>query len=361
MRQALYEEILTYPERKWNCRPSDRWQTLCLNLQSKDASIIRDTRITPNKWELASALQKAIRRGDKGVALNVLSAIAAMPEEFGYFWRRLCVTACEDVGPADHELAAFVIACSSIFTRKRAGAEAAEVIGSLVFQLCDLQARSRVYCSMSIIESIMHEGSVPSLSAEDQRVISAIREKKAAMESPRNIWQAWQSRNDWRAEKMLRFLGIKLPEEMIQNQSPLPVCSTLAGLPSYALDMHTRIGQEMLRRLAHNAQTIKDFISCTRVKGTLKALGMSLFYVEGGRINGEMLYRSLGEIEQQFVAHRHGLSQSEFATLQGLVLGEINSGVIDRIRAEVLAEGSDKQLLIGQSGAVPAQQGVFGF
>ena len=36
----------------------------------------------------------------EGDTLHLLSAIEGMPEEYAYFWRRLCVIACEDVGPA---------------------------------------------------------------------------------------------------------------------------------------------------------------------------------------------------------------------------------------------------------------------
>jgi replication-associated recombination protein RarA len=43
----------------------------------------------------------------------------SMPEEYAYFWRRLCVIACEDVGPADDVLASFVVACATVFPPKR--------------------------------------------------------------------------------------------------------------------------------------------------------------------------------------------------------------------------------------------------
>jgi hypothetical protein len=45
-----------------------------------------------------------------------------------------------------------------------------------------------------------------------------------------------------------------------------------------------------------------------KVRNALKALGMALFFVEGGRIEGEMVYPSLSRLEQPLIAHQHGLS-----------------------------------------------------
>jgi hypothetical protein len=291
------------------------------------------------KWELVSALQKSIRRADKQIALRLVSAIDNMPEEYGYFWRRLCVTACEDIGPADDELAAFVVVCSSIFTPKRTGSKTYDIFCFLVESLCDLSARSRIYCSMSMIEAMITEGNVPKLSAEDKQIVSAILQQKAAMLSPMNAWQEWQSKTDWRAEKMLRFVGLTLPTEMFNVQLPIPTYKMLFDLPSYCYDKHTRIGQEMLSRLmrgAFGATAIKNFIYRSKVKGALKALGMALFFVEGGRIEGEVLYPSLSRLEQLLIAYQHGLSLNEFLALQTLVLDALNAGTIDQIREEVL-------------------------
>ena len=55
----------------------------------------------------------AISRGDKAMALHLASAMYNMPGEGAYFLRRLCVIACEDVGPADDILTSFVIACAA--------------------------------------------------------------------------------------------------------------------------------------------------------------------------------------------------------------------------------------------------------
>jgi hypothetical protein len=192
---------------------------------------------------------------------------------------------------------------------------------------------------MSMIEAMVTEGNVPELSAEDEQIVSAILEQKAAMLSPKNAWQEWQSRNDWRAEKMLRFVGLTLPCEMVRVRLPIPTYRILFDLPSYCIDVHTRSGQAMLSLLmqgASGATVIRDFIYRSKVKGALKALGEALFYVEGGRIEGEMVCPALSRLEQLLIAHQHGLSLNGFLTLQCLVLDALNAGIIDQIREEVL-------------------------
>lgn len=333
------KELQGYPNRNWNTVPSVRWESLCSRMLSYEAPPRSMTLPKERKWELVSAFQKSIRRADKPMALRLVSAIDNMPEEYGYFWRRLCVIACEDIGPANDELATFVLACSSVFTPKRSGARSYDFFCFLVELMCDLPARSRIYCSMGIIESIVAEGTSPKLSDEDTQIVSAIMQRKAMMLSPANAWQQWQSKNDWRAEKMLRFIGLTLPEKLFHEKFPIPAYRMLFDLPSYCLDVHTRIGQEVLRCLMRGscgAIAIRDFIYRNKVKGALKAFGMALFFVEGGRLEGEMLYPSLSRLEQLLIAHQHGLSQNEFLTLQALVLDALNAGTIDQIREEVL-------------------------
>jgi hypothetical protein len=258
------------------------------------------------------------------------------------------------------------VACSSIFTPKRTGSKTYDIFCFLVELMCDLSARSRIYCSMSLIESIAAEGALPELSDKDTQMISAIMQRKAMMLSPANAWQEWQSRNDWRAEKMLRFVGITLPGEMFSVQLPIPPYRMLFDLPSYCYDVYTRVGQQVLSRLmrgAFGATAIKDFVCRSKVKDALKALGEALFFVEGARIEGEMLYSSLSRLEQLLIAHQHGLSLNEFLALQCLVLDALNAGIIDQIREEVLRkafpradgtqpQGSTRQVRHGPDRAV---------
>jgi replication-associated recombination protein RarA len=78
------------------------------------------TRFDRDLYEIASGLQKSIRRGDEDAA--VAFAVELDQSEFGaYCWRRLLVIASEDVGLAERGLAADVRALydSWVEARKR--------------------------------------------------------------------------------------------------------------------------------------------------------------------------------------------------------------------------------------------------
>jgi MgsA AAA+ ATPase C terminal len=198
------------------------------------------------KWELVSAFQKSIRRGDKKVALRLVSAMDSMPEEFAYFWRRLCVIACEDIGPADDTLAAFVVACSTVYPPKKTGKKNYDLFCFLAEQMCDLSTRSRIYCSYGVIEPTAMKSELPELLVAERPIVSAIMDQREAVRQPKDAWREWQKKNDWRAEGLLRFVGLTLPLEMIRVQTPVPPYKMLFDLPSYCYDMHTRVGLEML-------------------------------------------------------------------------------------------------------------------
>jgi replication-associated recombination protein RarA len=117
------QELLTYPKRRFGEPASERWFDLCSSLGTYQAPSLNFPIEKERKWELVSALQKAIRRADKATALKLISGTTSIPDEYSYFWRRMCVIACEDVGPADHTLVKFVVACATIFSPQKMGPE----------------------------------------------------------------------------------------------------------------------------------------------------------------------------------------------------------------------------------------------
>ncbi len=264
-----------------------------------------------------------------------------MPEEYAYLWRRLCVIACEDVGPADDTLAAFVVACSTVFPPKKTGNKNYDLLCFLAEQMCDLSTRSRIYCSYGVIEPAAMKSELPELRAEDKPIVSAIMQRKAAVQTPTSTWQEWQRKNDWRAEGLLRFVGLRLPLGMITVQTPLPPYKMLFDLPSYCYDMHTRVGLAMLKRLVQGvegAEGIRELFQRNKIKGTHRAVGMALFFVEGGRIEGELIYEPLCNFEQRLFAHQYGLALKMWLELRVLVEKALAEGVIDRVREEVLQQ-----------------------
>lgn len=276
--EAKIDELLAYPEHYFGESPSERWLLLCSSLSNYQIRLANFVIGNNRKWELVSALQKTIRRADKPTALKLISGFANMPEEYAYFLRRMCVIACEDVGPADDTLVKFVIACATIFSPKKMGGENHRLLCFLSEQMCDLPIRSRVYCSCESISLAAKNGTMPNLSTDDLEILSAIAKQKEIVQAAATVVHSWQKRNNWRAEGMMKFVGFSLPMEPEIINDPVPMSRTIFDLPSYCYDMHTRIGLAVLRRLVHGvggAEAIRDLFVRNGTNSAHKAIWRS--------------------------------------------------------------------------------------
>lgn len=334
-----FQELTIYPENRFSFVICSRWITLTNSLMEYAPPLARSAINPERKWELVSALQKSIRRGDKEAALNVIAMMESLPEEYAYFWRRLCVIACEDVGPADEVLAAFVVACSTIFTPKRTGSANYGLLCFLAEQMCELVNRSRIYCSYAVITQAAKDSMLPALSDEAHQIVAAIFDRSALRSLPPTAWEEWQRRNDWRAAGLVKFIGLRLPFTMTTVTAPCPAHRMMWGLPSYSYDMYTRVGLEMLKRLVrgvHGGEGIRRFFRDNRVKSAHTALGEAIFFEEGGRIRGELVYEPLCRLEQSVFSHQFNLSVDTWMDLRILANKALSDGVVNQIRGEVL-------------------------
>ena len=138
---------------------------------------------------------------------------------------------------------------------------------------------------------------------------------------------------------MLKLVGLRLPFELVRVDSNPPPQVSLFDLPSYCYDMHTRVGLQMLRRIVAGtakAEELAYFFRENPVKGAHRIVGEALFFEEGGRIQGELLYERLCSLEQRFFAHRSTLSLPKWLHLRGIVKQLLADGIINQIRQEVL-------------------------
>jgi hypothetical protein len=201
--------------------------------------------------------------------------------------------------------------------------------------------RSRIYCSYGAIEPIALKAELPRLTLQDESIVSAIMQQREAVQAPGNPRREWQKKNDWRADGLLKFVGLRLPFEITKTEAPIPTSRILFDLPSYCYDMHTRVGLKVLQRLVrgvHGAEGIRDFFQENKIRNAHRALGEVLFFVEGGRIQGELTYEPLCSLEQRLFAHQFGLPLERWCDLRVLVEKALREGIIDQVREEVLGQ-----------------------
>ena len=273
--------------------------------------------------------------------------MANMPEEYGYFWRRICVIACEDIGSADDMLVKFVVACATIFSARNTGPENLRLLSFLAEQMCDLPIRSRIYCSYETVSIAANKGLLPSLEPEDEIILDVIVHKKKTVEVGNSWLHEWQKKNNWRTGGLLRYVGLSLP--LKRRSTPIHCLrpELIFDLPSYCYDA---VHQDWTRGFAatrpgsHGAEAIRDFFQRNRVNAPHKVLGEALFTVEGGREKCELVYPSLRSLEQRIFARRFGLPFDEWLRLCDLTREALENGVIDRLREEILRGSMRRQI-----------------
>jgi len=337
--EAKIDELLAYHNHCFGEAASERWLELCSSLSKYQAPSRNFGIHRERKWELVSALQKAVRRADKTTALQLISGIASMPEEYSYFRRRMCVIVAEDVGPADDMLVKFVIACATVLSPGELGTENHRLLCFFVEQMCDLPIRSRIYCSFETVSIAVDKATLPSLGPEDEAVLEGIACHKESVKAGRTPLREWQKQQNWRTAGLLKCLGLRLPLASRIDTRPLPASRTIFDLPNYCYDQYTRIGLTVLHRLVQGvrgAEAIRDFFQRNRVKQAHQVLGEALFTVEGGREQCELIYPALRSLEQRIFAHQFGLPLEDWLRLCDLTLAALEHGIIDKVREEML-------------------------
>src|SRR6266699_1783191 len=83
MFSVQFQELLSYPQNKWREAASNRWMSLCTDLRDYRAPCRSLAINKERKWELVSAFQKSIRRGDKQVGLAMLKRLVRGVEGAG--------------------------------------------------------------------------------------------------------------------------------------------------------------------------------------------------------------------------------------------------------------------------------------
>jgi hypothetical protein len=309
-----------------------RWQelhSLLLTFSPTTSKVV--VRDQNRRWELVSAYQKSIRRADAPVALKIVSAFDSIPQHRGYLWRRLLTTVAEDVGPADPVLVAFALYCAVVF--RKAPAEVQQhVLAYLTVQMCSLSHRSRVWCSLSVISEKARE--CTTLSDQAKRVVQTA----VQIPAPQTSLHAWLRQKSWMTEGMSKFAVLDSLWRLVPVDAQPEAGIVLCGLPSYAYDMHTRVGRRALV-FCCGRKPIKQFFATHPQIKKLDALGWALFYVEGGLINAELLDENLLEVERELAFAGVGVfERAAWMDLLGVMDELVNNGVLRELRVKSLNE-----------------------
>lgn len=320
-------ELAIFPKAVWGQEPSARWVKWCSELKDyeppqRSLTIRRKER----KWELVSAYQKSVRRGERAQALMLVSAMDSMPEEWAYFHKRVATTFTEDVGPADRELTMFAIAALQCNTPKKLGLANYRLICFLTQLATEAEYRSRMYCSLSVIENKLKGLKSWQPEVSEMKLLELIQMPETCQ--PRTEQLDWAVKNNWRGEGMLKWAPIELGLTTVAEPNDWPEAQIWYGIPSYAYDMHTRAGIVCLAKLNQKLGV--------KHSDAGKLLGWALFFEEGGRIKNEIRSVELYALEQKVVAKSFGLSLNAWLDVRVLVRQALKDGTMHDIRNRIL-------------------------
>ena len=238
-----------------------------------------------NKWHLASALQKAIRRGHVELAQSYASGL--LEHHPGYVFRRLGVIALEDIGPGDWlacALALEALTCSRL--RRKLGER--PVLLSLVTAL-STAPKSRALADKANVDAASTALADESngLRADSPFIVQSIARSAKNLEGlGRGVFAIWQA--------------TQAPTAVVCHPPDHFGDELVGGYVAAAFDKHTHEGLRAIATLAGPFSA--------------RQLGLVLFYKEGCHVDRQLTW-ACGEALR---ARSHGidyLTKYGFASL----------------------------------------------
>ena len=327
-----------------------------------------------DRWLLASALQKSIRRGD--IVRATQAAEALWNKDRQSLWRRLHITAMEDVGLGDADVMTITLTITAAHSWRRkigdrraalyiarllAGAVKSRIADHLFSQADkakgyeslrnklanttdDLLADYAAHPESPLVERALalwflagtkkypsdrlplRAGS-PEYAAE---VLNGLDVPCAMVEACKSV----MSRTPW---PLWMFMPLIYQEVQKQSDAQSIECPLLyptlevEGVPLYAMDMFTRVGQSSIRQFQKAVPFLRNF--------TVKQIGLGVFYAEGCHVNLALQSAQINEFSFQGEiadAEGSGMDVPQYLALQDCLASALP--ILNEIRMVRLTE-----------------------
>jgi hypothetical protein len=286
---------------------------------------IVDVSLRCDRWIASSLLQKSIRRGDVELAQRAAGTLHAFDRNT--IWRRLVVIACEDVGVGDIDVLLETLLAATLTDFRRQWGEAS-VLGAVVRRLAEavkdrsadyLACAAKDHSDLSEICDFCRKASI------NQRLQFLADTSQPLAKRSVAAWFA--SGINWRFDQQVRggdlrtlaatyrelgageelshsivLAAKKAPEPLVIlvplvwlevqrsgsatiRSDPVPQTKTIAGVPLYAFDTHTRTGKRAIERLIGENKPFRDCLVRFLAKGSpRKAAEIAAFYADGAPV-----------------------------------------------------------------------------
>jgi hypothetical protein len=279
-----------------------------------------------NRWIASSALQKAIRRSEVGMACR--AALNLHKQDRANAWRRLIAIALEDVGAADIEMVLQTVAVAvspgwrasygedravlSIISRLAAAPKdrSADYLMWVAAEHPD-QRDIRAVCSQTSVTECLSMVTDLSRSLQDRAVaawfcsginypyhhrvgagdLSGLADGYCRLGAPPDlvaatVLAARRTRQPYGVLVPLVWLELQRSGLTAVGDAFVPSSGLVAGIPLYALDEHTRLGKRAINMLAQQSLSIRaclqEYVPRRR---WVAAAQHAAFYAEGSAVS----------------------------------------------------------------------------
>lgn len=332
-----------------------------------------------DQWITVSLLQKAIRRGEAETAQR--AAFTVLGQKGSAIWRRFMVIAFEDVGAASPDAIALTVAAATdpVWRKANGGNEHVAV------QLARILAEaSKSRSAEHLITSAQHH---PSLARS--RLLRAagkltdhldtvgdgklsLAERALAVWCASGIGRAADMRRKVDLPELLeKFRRLGVPDELVTatgiaaqktrepitlmvpliwlaanecgvstiTKSKVPPSTVIDGVPMYALDKHTRLGREAIRRFATENDEVRAVLArYVPASRRNEAAYMAAFYADAAPLAIKLVWKCADALEALVTETDlllSGVPPDGFAPL--LATFRNNLGHLNEVRVRVFA------------------------
>ena len=291
-----------------------------------------------DQWVVKSLLQKSIRRGEVEVAQR--AALTFLAQKSSAIWRRFIVIAFEDIGAGSADVVAMTVAASTDASwRKKSGGDivVASHLARLLAEAPKSRSAEHLITSSDQHPSLKQERRAVSSSSIAENLVVVANKSNSLMHRALAGWCV--SGIAWKREKVpgsnlpalldtFRQLGVS--EELVAatgiaatksrepialmvpliwlaaNDSQVPtvveaaVPGTLVldGIAMFALDKHTRIGQEAIRSLVKYNSAVREFLERHVTPAQRhKAAYMAAFYADAAPLASKLSWDGADRLE----------------------------------------------------------------
>lgn len=274
------------------------------------------------KWEIASALQKAVRRGDRELMMKLVSAISTVPEWYAYFLRRTCVILAEESGPMNMGTLEYACLLYPIAAKKDLldGKSFAGIMLSLLMMAIEKE-KARDLCSLELISIYAKDSGIET---EWEKSLIEIMQKSEFSEWGKKLNSLTSDLFGWLTVPAGTFDG--LFDEQTKLSQELKTARLIGGLPEYAYDMHTRVGRRAINEFAMQ-KVAKEFPVLKGYCGEnfVKLVQLCVFYGEGVLFDREQTCLPLKEFEHKVMFGNLGVEAELGEQIVGVVQEDLET------------------------------------